>query len=132
MDLKISTKEIMALLQSQPEIRYKYTLKRIADTECIWSIIGSDDSFAIQVYGDKRLFPIWSSKEYAQAFLVNNSAGLKSIAMTLDYFVDYIIDYISREELLINVFPTEEEPFDSIVEMNKFAEDLGILLEDYE
>ena len=132
MDLKISTEELKALILCQPEIRYQYTLKRIADTECMWSIVGNNDSFAIQDYGDKRLLPIWSSKEYAQAFCVNDRAKFKCYAISLDKFEDYVIDFICNERLLINVFPTEEDPFGKIVGLNKFAEDLSIILEDYE
>ena len=132
MDLKISTEELKALIQCQPEIRYQYTLKRIADTECMWSIVGNYDSFAIQDYGDKRLLPIWSSKEYAQAFCVNDRAKFKCYAISLDKFEDYVIDFICNERLLINVFPTEKDPFGKIVGLNKFAEDLSIILEDYE
>lgn len=132
MDLKISTEEIRALVLCHPEVRYQYTLKRIADTECMWSVTGSkDSSFVVQNYEDRRLFPIWSSKEYAQAFCVKDRANFGAIAITLDYFEDYVIDFICREELLINVFPTEKEPFGKIVSLNKFAEDLSIFLEDY-
>lgn len=131
MDLKISTEELKALIQSKPEIRYQYTLKRIADTECMWSIIENNDSFAFQDYEDKRLFPIWSSKEYAQAFCTNDRADFICIAITLDYFEERVIDLICDEGLLINVFPTENEPVGKIVGLNKFAEDLSVFLEDY-
>lgn len=36
MGLIISTEEKNALIQCQSDIRYKYTLKRIADTETLW------------------------------------------------------------------------------------------------
>lgn len=119
-------------MQCQPEVRYQYTLKRIADTESMWSLVESEKSFVIQTYGDKQLFPIWSSKEYAQAFGVNNRANFRCTSITLDYFEEAIIDFICSKELLINVFPTAEEPLGKIVSLNKFAEDLSILLEDYE
>ena len=132
MELKISIEELKALINCKSEIRYQYTLKRIADTECMWSIIGSNNSFAIQDYEGKRLLPIWSSKEYAQAFCVNDRAKFKCCAISLDKFEESIIDFICNERLLINVFPTEKDPFGKIVGLNKFAEDLSIILEDYE
>ncbi len=67
-ELRISNEEYEALTKCQPEVRYQYTLKRIADTETMWSIVGDKNSFAIQPFGKERLLPIWSSKEYAQAF----------------------------------------------------------------
>ena len=126
-NLKVSTEEIKALLQCKPEVRYQYTLKRIADTERMWTVVGSKAPFAVLNYEDKRLLPVWSSKEYAQAFCINDRAKFKSIAITLNNFEEYVIDFICNEELLINVFPTEKEPIGKIVSLNKFAEDLSIL-----
>lgn len=45
---------------------------------------------------------------------------------------EVVIDFICEKGLYINVFPTEKDPFGQIVSLNKFAEDLSILLEDYE
>lgn len=47
-ELRISNEEYEALTKCQPEVRYQYTLKRIADTETMWSIVGDKNSFAIQ------------------------------------------------------------------------------------
>lgn len=132
MDLKVSTEEIKALMKCRQEVRYQYTLKRIADTERMWTVVGNEEPFAVFNYKDKRLLPIWCSKEYAQAFCVNNMADFKSIAITLEDFEENVIDFICDEELLINIFPTENEPIGRIVDLNKFAEDLSILLEEYE
>lgn len=46
-ELRISNEEYEALTKCQPEVRYQYTLKRIADTETMWSIVGDKNSFAI-------------------------------------------------------------------------------------
>lgn len=48
MGLIISTEEKNALIQCQSDIRYKYTLKRIADTETMWSIVDNNGAFFIQ------------------------------------------------------------------------------------
>ena len=71
MGLIISTQKKNALIQCQSDIRYKYTLKRIADTETLWSIVENEDTFSIQYHGKMKLFPIWSAKEYTQDFCVN-------------------------------------------------------------
>ena len=128
---RISNEEYEALTKCQPEVRYQYTLKRLADTETMWSIVGDKNSFAIQPFGKERLLPIWSSKEYAQAFCINDNADCVSIAITLDSFEESVIDYICKEELLLNVFPTAQESVGKIVGLNTFAEDLSEILEDY-
>ena len=86
-ELRISNEEYEALTKCQPEVRYQYTLKRIADTETMWSIVGDKNSFAIQSFGKERLLPIWSSKEYTQVFCINDNADCESIAITLDSFL---------------------------------------------
>ena len=97
----------------------------------MWSIVGDKNSFAIQSFGKERLLPIWSSKEYTQVFCINDNADCESIAITLDSFEESVIDYICKEELLLNVFPTIQEPVGKIVGLNTFAEDLSEILEDY-
>lgn len=103
MELRISTEEMNALIQCQAEVRYEYTLKRIADTETLWSIIGSKNSFSIQSNGKIKLFPIWSAKEYAQAFCTNERNNCRSIAITLDCFENLVIDFICEKGLYITV-----------------------------
>ncbi len=67
-EFMISNEEFKALT------RYQYALKRIADTETMWSIVGDKSSFAIQSFGKEQLLQICSSKEYAQAFCINDNA----------------------------------------------------------
>lgn len=130
-EMKISKEEFMALIKCPSDVRYKYTLKRIADTERMWSIVGNTGSFIIQIKGNERLLPIWLSKEYAHAFCEDNCGSCKCIAITLDSFEESVIDFICEEKLLINVFPTPRGIFGKIVDLNTFAEDLSETLEEY-
>ena len=130
-ELYVSDKEFEALMKCSSKIRYSYTLKRIADTETMWSLCNKESHFAIQNCDDRRLFPIWSSKEYAQPFCTKEWKDFDCTAITLDYFEEHLIDYICQKGLLINVFPTTSNPIDNIVRLNTFAEDLSKALEDY-
>ena len=127
----ISGKEFNALIKSQPNVRYQYAIKRIADTETMWSIVDNNGAFFIQSYGNERLLPIWSSKEYAHAFCVKDWYNYKIKAISLDTFENSIIDFICKEGLSINVFPTGQEVLGKVVGLNQFAEDLSHALEDY-
>lgn len=131
-ELEISDKEFKALNKCTPDVRYRYTLKRIADTEAIWLIWNEDNDFVIQAYDEECLLPMWSSREYAQAFCVGDFKDSICKAVTLDFFVDSIIDVISENNLLIDVFPTQQEGRGKVVDLNTFAEDLNKYLEDYE
>lgn len=130
-ELIISEKEFNALIKSQPDVRYQYALKRIADTETMWSIVDNNGAFVIHSYGNERLLPIWSSKEYAHAFCVKYWSNCKIKAISLDTFENSIIDFICKEGLSINVFPTGQEVLGKVVGLNQFAEDLSHELEDY-
>lgn len=130
-ELTISQKEFEALIECPNEVRYLYALKRIADTETMWTIVDDNGAFVIQSYSDERFISLWSSKEYAQAFCIKDGTNYKVKAVTLDTFEDTIIDYICEEELLLNIFPTEQKTLGKVVGLNKFAEDLSHVLEDY-
>ena len=127
----ISEKEFNALIKSQPDVRYQYALKRIADTETMWSIVDNNGAFFIQSYGNERLFPIWPFKEYAHAFCAKHWSICKIKAISLETFENSIIDFICKERLSINVFPIGQEVLDKVVGLNQFAEDLSHELEDY-
>lgn len=62
---------------------------------------------------------------------MKENADCVCIAITLDSFEESVIDYICKEELLLNVFPTAQESVGKIVGLNTFAEDLSEILEDY-
>lgn len=130
-EMIISENEFNALINSQPNVRYQYALKRIADTETMWSIVDNKGAFVIHSYGNERLFPIWSSMEYAHAFCVKDWSNCKIKAISLDTFESSTIDFICKEGLSINVFPTGQEVLGKVVGLNQFAEDLSHALEDY-
>ena len=46
-ELIISENEFNALIKSQPDVRYQYALKRIVDTETMWSIVDNNGAFLI-------------------------------------------------------------------------------------
>ena len=81
--------------------------------------------------GKERLLPIWYSKEYTQAFCINDNTDCESVAITLDSFEESVIDYICKAGLFLNVFPTVQESLGKIVGLNTFAEDLSEFLDDY-
>ena len=128
---KVSKEEVDALIKCPSDVRYQYSLKRIADTEVMWSVADEEESCIIQTHDNQRLLPIWPFKEYAQVYGVDKTKEYKYIPIILDINVDSFIDLIAQEKLLINVFPTEKEPLGKIVGLNTFAEDLSVLLSDY-
>lgn len=130
-ELWISNEEFQALEKCNSEIRYTYTIKRIADTEALWYILDEDGYLIIQTDGNKKFLPVWSSKEYAQVFCVKGENNYKYSAFTWETFEDSVMEYIRQNDILINVFPTQKEPFGKIVDSNTFVEEINKLIEEY-
>ena len=130
-EYRISKEEFQALEKCNSETRYTYTVKRIIDTEVLWTIVDEEDHLVIQTDGNKKLLPVWSSKEYAQVFCVKGENNYKYSAFTWETFEDSVMEYIRQNDILINVFPTKKEPFGKIVDSNTFVEEINKLIEEY-
>ena len=130
-ELKISPKEIETLMSCNPDVRYKYTIKRIADTETLWTLGVDNQTFAIQKSGEDYLLPIWSSKEFAIIFGSTFMKEYNCFPISLDNFEESIIDIICENGYLLNVFPTQTEEIGKVVGINSFSEDLSAALSEY-
>ena len=130
--LRVSCKEFDALNRSDRKVRYKYVMKRIADTETLWTMSKDEMTIAVQIQDGVGLFSVWSSREYGIAFCEKMCSDFSCLPISLDDFVEYFIDFICDEDLLINVFPTVKEPIGKVVDVNEFAERLSKELEDYQ
>ncbi len=130
--LKVTTEEFNALNRCEKEVRYKYVMKRIADTETLWTMAIDATAIGIQIYEGKKLFAVWSSKEYGEAFCEKVNADVSCLPITLDDFDEYFTDLIFDDELLMNVFPTINEPIGEVVNINEFTDRLEKELEDYQ
>ena len=130
-ELKISPKEIETLMSCNPVVRYQYTIKRIADTETLWTLGVDNQTFAIQKSGEDYLLPIWSSKEFAIIFGSTFMKEYNCFPISLDNFEESIIDIICENGYLLNVFPTQTEEIGKVVGINSFSEDLSAALSEY-
>lgn len=130
-ELKISPKEIETLMSYNPDVRYQYTIKRIADTETLWTLGVDNQAFAIQKNGEDHLLPIWSSKEFAIIFGSTFMKEYNCFPISLDNFEESIIDIICENGYLLNVFPTQTEEIGKVVGINSFSEDLSAALSEY-
>lgn len=130
-ELKISPKEIETLMSCNLDVRYQYTIKRIADTETMWTLGMDNQTFAIQKSGEDYLLPIWSSKEFAITFGSTFMKEYRCIPISLDNFEENIIDIICENGYLLNVFPTKTEEIGKVVGINVFSKDLSAALSEY-
>ena len=131
--MKLTDKEINSMLTQSPDVRYSYSLKRIADSGYLW-YMSSDDSYMCIQAGDIRLFPVWPFKEYAEKFVSSMSNGHKynCSKLNLEDFSDKLVDYLCETGISIGVFPITANDYGKIISVNTFAEDLSVELENYQ
>ena len=89
-----------------------------------------DGDYAVSTIDDKKLFPIWSAKEFAELSKTNGWESCNIIELTFDDFEETLFDYIDENNLLLNVFPIDKTGF--VVSLEEFAKDLKEELEQYQ
>lgn len=67
--MKLTEKEINAVQGKSQDIRYRYSLKRIADNDCLWVLATKEGNFIS--FHDKGLnmLPLWPFQEYAENYI---------------------------------------------------------------
>lgn len=131
--MKLTDKEINAILSKSQDVRYSYSLKRIADNDCLWILTTKAGHFiSIQEEGQGML-PLWPFQEYAENYISasDNEDGCTAVRFSLEKFADELVDSLCKNGVSICVFPVSEEDRGKIVGLNTFAEDLAVELENY-
>lgn len=129
--MKPNDKEISALLDKSAEVRYRYSIKRITDADCLWAIISSDGSYCLIADNGCQMFPIWPFKEYAEIYLGEKTVGFDVVSIDLNKFENEVIDIIYDNNFSIAVFPVSDEDTGKIVDLDAFVKDLSVELENY-
>ncbi|MEO7211547.1 DUF2750 domain-containing protein [Mucilaginibacter sp.] len=124
--MKVSDKEIKAVSKLGAFERYQYFIKRVADSETMYSLIGEDGNFALADVENTVLFSVWSAPEFALACAegegIWKNFSVKEILM--EEFEDNIINEIEKNKWLINVFAIKNTS-GFIVDLNELAKDLN-------
>jgi hypothetical protein len=121
--IRITDQEIEAVSALDPFNRYQYVLKRIADSEVLYSLVNQKGSWAISELKDNKLFPIWSAHVFAKRCALDAWAGFECKEVTLETFQEVLIDFIEEENLLLNVFPVGIKT-GFVVDVNEFVRDV--------
>jgi hypothetical protein len=68
--IKISDKQVEAVLMLQPFDRYQHSIKLIADTGKLYSLLDKDERWELAEVEGRITFFIWPHEAYAKTFLV--------------------------------------------------------------
>lgn len=128
--MKINAEEIKAVANLEPLKRYKYLIKKIADNEVFYTLLNSENDYAISELENHFLIPFWSAKEFAESCLIDDWKTFKITEISLDDFEEKMIDFLNENNYLMNMFPIENKT-GFIVDVNEFVRDLNDELENY-
>jgi hypothetical protein len=65
----VSEKELQSVSGLGAFDRYRYFIKKIADSQELWTLKNGDGDFALAMVEEKILLPLWSAREYIKSCL---------------------------------------------------------------
>jgi hypothetical protein len=116
-------KEIEAVSALKPFERYKYLIKKIADTENLYCLRTHKGNWALSTVHGRELFPIWSAAEFAERCAFGGWEGFKVEELELIAFQNELSRLVENEAFLLNIFPVGHTT-GFVVELNDFMRDL--------
>ncbi len=111
--------------------RYEYLIKRVADSEEIWSLRNSEGWVMSGDDNGRELFPVWSHPRFASVVAVDEWADCAPEAIPLDAWRERWLPGLEQEGRLIAVFPVPKLTGTPVTPA-RFREDLELELENYE
>jgi hypothetical protein len=126
----MNQKEIESVIALEPKERYKYFIKKVADSEIFYTLIDATGDYVVSKIDEEELFLLWSSQEYAELCKVNWWENCEVKKLDLDDLEDEIIDFIADHGCLINVFPIFDRT-GFVVDLTEFSKDLSDELKNY-
>ena len=131
--MKLTDKEINAMVAQPSDVRYDYSLKRIADNDSLWCLSSGEDGYMFIQGNGVKLFPIWPFREYANQYLLTLGfdKDYRCVEIGIEKFSNEFVDYLCDTGTSIGIFPVAENDYGKIVSVNTFAEDLSVELENY-
>ena len=126
--MNLKTQEIESVIKLEPFERYKYSLKRIADNEALYTIKRDNETIAISDLDDEKLIPFWSAKQFAELNITDEWNEFYVEEISLDDFENEMVDFINENNFLMNIFPINNKT-GFVVSLDEFIRDLNIELE---
>lgn len=117
--MKIYENEIKEISSLEPNERYNYFIKNVANIETMYTLY-KDGKFVLTCINNNKLLPLWSAKEFAENYRNIRWDDAIVQEISLDYFEDNLSEF---EDFLFNIFPvTDKTGF--VVTLDEFVRDL--------
>jgi hypothetical protein len=129
--MKLNQKEIESVSSLEPFKRYQYLIKRIADSEKVYTLQDSEGKWASSTLREYQLFPIWSAAEYAANSAVEAWSEFEIIENDIYDFLHVKLREIESQGFLLNAFPVGNKT-GFVVKPNEYIRDIRVELANYE
>jgi hypothetical protein len=130
MPIVVDDKEFAAVSALPPAERYAHFVKRVADTEEIWSLRGHE-GWVLAGDGERELVPVWPHARYAAACATGVWSGAEPSTIALEEWLEAWSRGIARDGRGISVFPLPAGP-GVVTEASRLRDDLLLELQQYD
>lgn len=127
--MKISQKQIDAILKLPGQKRYEHFIKVVADWEEAWGLYQGGWALAGTENG-RRVFPLWPARVYAEVCSAQEWIGYEPRSIPLDELIDELLPNLEEDGILPAVFYTPKD-FGVTPTIDQLSSDLKRELEKY-
>lgn len=129
--IKISDKELHSVSGMGAFDRYRYFIKRIADSSIIWALKDGQGEYALSEVETNILLSVWSSEEFIQSCLQGIWEDHTPVCLNIKDLNNVLLPLVNEKGYLIDVFPVNNKA-GFVVTVNEFVHDLTVELSNYE
>lgn len=101
----ISQREFESVIALGAEARYKYFVKRVADSQTAWSLWDGEKWVVYASSEGRQFFPLWPAKEYGDACAKSVSENAASHPIKVDRLIDEFLPAMVSDGVLPTIFP---------------------------
>lgn len=104
MSWKPKQQEITAMASAAAKQRYEYFIKRVCDSQCLWSLY-FDGWAAMEDSSGRGMLPLWPHEDYAKLFATESWASYAPKKIELAAFLEELIPSMRNDGIQPGVFP---------------------------
>ena len=102
----INIREIESVVNLAGSERYSYFIKRVADSQKVWSLRNKDGWVLASDVGGNEVVPVWSHIEYAKLCVNGEWQNCVPEFINLQNWLDRWIPGMIKDKRKVGVFPT--------------------------
>lgn len=123
-------KELAAVLRLGAEARYRYFVRRIVDSEVVWSLRSPEGWVLASDVFKRPLVPVWPHAKYAELCALGDWSGCIASEIALNDWAERWLPGIERDGRMLAVFPTPDDQ-GPVVKPSRLLADILLELENY-